>query len=592
MDASSLVRVFKEDAWVRPFLKKYKKVLLLSVLLSVLSVVFAAGLMFTSGYMISLAAAIPFTVLALHIPSLFVRIFGIGKPIMQYFERLSSHDWVLRMTSSLRERIYVAVEKSQSRRGPGSILGMFSSDIEHVQDLFLRSVFPLITALLTYAIVVVAAGVFSPALGLLVLVVAGVVVFVLPLWSMAVNGARVLRRQSLQERMYERLTDDVLAVNDWHLSGRRDDFIERATSDYEDAFQLRRKAAAFERSISVLRQALNALVIIAVLAWSAYAFSGDLNAGMFCTGAASSLGNVAMHDSVPYAANWIAAFVFCMFPLLEALSPATEAFLGLAKHEKSVKDLNGLDSEDVIRDVGTNRQAASSMQGCAIRISNMSFGYAAQRPVFDGVSVEVPKGQHVAVIGKSGAGKSTLLDLVRGRIEPSFGQVGVNGKVGIIQQFPYVFNKSLRENLLLAKPSATDGELLRAIKAVRLDSLLARLPDGLDSMLAEGGANMSGGERHRLSLARILLYGSDVVLLDEPYLGLDARTEREVSNAMFEAMKDKTLLVVTHHMQGIQRYDRVIILGDRDILADGSPEELAKTSEVFRKIAAFDDCAL
>ena len=107
---------WKRDAWVRPFLARYRGVLAAAIALSVIAYVFAAALMFTSGYMISLAATIPFTVLALHVPSLFVRIFGIGKPLVQYVERLSSHDWVLRMTSSLRRRLYDAIERLDERR--------------------------------------------------------------------------------------------------------------------------------------------------------------------------------------------------------------------------------------------------------------------------------------------------------------------------------------------------------------------------------------------------------------------------------------------------------------------------------------------
>ena len=155
-----LHEVWRGDAWVKPFFTRYRKVLALTLALGLAAFVFAGALMFTSGYMISLAATLPFTVLALHVPSLFVRIFGLGKPILQYLERLASHDWVLRMTSELRRRLYETVERMtsavRSRRSLGDTLGLLTEDIGHVQDLYLRTVLPMASAWLLYVVVVIA----------------------------------------------------------------------------------------------------------------------------------------------------------------------------------------------------------------------------------------------------------------------------------------------------------------------------------------------------------------------------------------------------------------------------------------------------
>lgn len=633
---------WRKDRWVRPFLSRYRGILCAAILLSVVAYACAGALMFTSGYMISLAATIPLTVLALHVPSIFVRIFGIGKPIVQYVERLASHDWVLRMTSSLRRRLYDAVERTggvdAARRGRfagradageqgaeasgvgsaagmsslGRMLSLFASDIEHVQDLFLRTVLPLVVMLLVYLLVVVALGAFSLLMGLLVLVVMGVVAIVMPLWSVAVNGARVMRLQAVVSDLYDATLADVMGIADWRLSGRRDDLLARVQGGYERRHELAASVRRFERLIAVTRQCLFALVASALFLWAAWAFgSSDAVATgsvLLATGFVDELGGVTMHDSAPHAANWIAAFVLCAFPLLEAFAPATDAVLGFVRHASAIQDLNQLDpaegregeaAEDGARSQGIGlsglgvveapfRQEAAT-QGNAIELEGVAFAHGGHAPLlYDGLSLRIPKGQCVAVIGRSGAGKSTLLDLIRGLKAPLAGSVRVSGRIGVIEQAPYVFRKSLRENLLLADPSASDAAILHALEAVGLGELAERLPEGLSAEMAEGGITLSGGERHRLALARILLAKSDIVLLDEPYLGLDAATEREVSQTMLEALAGKTLVVVTHGLQGIDAYDRVIMIGRGHIEADGSPGELARTDERFQRLLAFE----
>lgn len=285
------------------------------------------------------------------------------------------------------------------------------------------------------------------------------------------------------------------------------------------------------------------------------------------TPVAGAIAGVTMHDSVPYAANWIAAFALCMFPLLDVFSPASTAVLGVAEHKDALVELNQLDADagrEGARRVpnGNVSLAACHDEANALEFDAASFGYGEGGPmVLDGVSLVIPRGQHVAIVGRSGAGKSTLLALASGTVEPSQGQVRRTGKVGIIEQFPYVFRKSLRENLLLAKPDATDDEIMSALHKVGLSSLVARLPKGLDTLMAEGGATLSGGERHRLALARILLFDCDIVLLDEPYLGLDDATRESVSDALLEELGDKTILLVTHDVSHTREFDRVVRVG-------------------------------
>lgn len=567
-DVRDAARAMRHDSWVRPHLRTHWKMLAAAVLLSSLAFVFASALMFTSGYMISLAATIPFTVLALHLPSIFVRIFGVGKPVLQYLERLTSHDWVLRMTSSLRVRLYDAVERHPVGSSTGRMLGLFADDLENLQNLCLRTLFPMIVVAVMYVAVVVGFGVLSPLVGLMMLAVVGLAAFAVPFWSLSVNGARELRRRKTVSGMYDKAAEDVFGVVDWGLSGRRKEFLERLSAPYEAAYGEARRRDGFGRWMSVLRQALYCVAVVGVFAWAAYAFAGAgaQADGFFVTGAAQALGGVTMHDSVPHAANWIAAFVLCMFPLLDVFSPASEAVLGFAEHEGSLDELNALDAGaegggDTLARMPRCRSGENAVELRSVCVSHD--GGATH--VLHAVDFDVRKGERVAIVGRSGAGKSTLLDVIGGRLEPYSGEARASGKVGYIEQFPYVFRKSLRENLLLAKPDATDEEVLQALRDVGLGPLVDRLPEGLDALMAEGGATLSGGERHRLALARILLFRCDVVLLDEPYLGLDEDTRREVSDAMLRALRGKTVLMVTHGMDQAMEMDEVYRVEDGSV---------------------------
>lgn len=428
-----------------------------------------------------------------------------------------------------------------------------------------------------------------------------------------------MRRQALVAEMYDAAVEDVRGMGDWRLSGRKDDLLARSRVPYEQRHEVTAAMRAFERRCGVVRQVTFACAISALFLWTGWVFGGAVMPGtgvsagaggalgawsaLLATDAARALAGVTMHDAVPHAANWIAAFVLCAFPLLEVFAPASEAALGFVRHATAIDELNALASED--GDAG----ACEGAGGCgsdkgrqrplpiveapedarnAIELDAVSFAYEGGPAIYEGLSLAIPKGQRVAVIGRSGVGKSTLLDLVRGVRAPGRGSVRVDGAIGVIEQAPYVFRKTLRENLLVASPAATDAQMASALEAVGLGGLLRSREGGLGAEVAEGGITLSGGERHRLALARILLAKSDIVLLDEPYLGLDGATESDVSQVMLEVLSDKTVVVVTHNLRDIDAYDRVVIIGEGGIETDGALADLARTNPRFQQLLGFE----
>ena len=567
----------RRDRWVMPFFLRYRKALALALALGVATFCFASALMVTSGYLVS-ASAVVETVLFLHLPLILVRIFGAGKPVLQYLERLTSHDWVLRMTSGLRRKLYEALELNaasfRAAHRTGDVLGLLAEDVGHLQNLYLRTVFPTAVAWLLYVALVACLGWLSLRLALAMLLVLGVAVFLVPLVSVLANAARQARCKQMRNELYAALTDNVLGVSDWVFAGRGEEYLARHKESERAMRDLEERMDRFARRRDLVLQALFGICAVLLLAWAGARFGPE--------------GGDAVH--------WIAAFALGFFPLIDAFAPLSSAAVEAQSYRYSIRRLNDLPEP--------SGAACRGLEPCApfdLSIERASFRYpGGSRDVLRDVSLTVPQGQRVAVLGRSGAGKSTLAALVRGDLRPRAGSVTIGGAptagfgdeaarwVGVIQQSTYLFNMTLRDNMLLAREDARDEELWDALDAVGLRPLAERLPQGLDTMVDEAGLRFSGGERHRVALARVLLRDAPVVVLDEPTVGLDHLTERALLDTLLEALAGRTVVMITHHLAGVSAMDRVVFVEDGRIALDGAPEELARTSARYRRLLAFD----
>ncbi len=218
-------------------------------------------------------------------------------------------------------------------------------------------------------------------------------------------------------------------------------------------------------------------------------------------------------------------------------------------------------------------------------------------PVLEDVTFSLVPGRRVAVVGPSGAGKSTLVQLVLRFWDPTTGEVKLGRRdlrgytqedlrceFAVVSQNTHVFNDTLRGNLLIARPEATDGELERVLGQAQLSGLVRRLPKGLDSPLGEQGLSLSGGERQRLAVARALLKGAPLLVLDEPTANLDPITERELLDAIYEAMRDRATLVVTHRLVRMEEMDEILVLDAGRIVERGTHEELARAGSLYHQM--------
>lgn len=229
-----------------------------------------------------------------------------------------------------------------------------------------------------------------------------------------------------------------------------------------------------------------------------------------------------------------------------------------------------------------------------LRFENVTFGYDPARPILRDVTLHIPAGQRVALLGESGAGKSTLLALVTRTFDPQHGRVTLDGhdlrdltlrslreNAAVMAQDTFLFHDTVLNNVRYARPDATDAEVEAALRAAHAHTFVHALPDGLQTVVGERGVRLSGGQRQRLSIARTLLARPSLLLLDEPTSAVDAESETQVVAALDELTRGRTALIVTHRPSLARTADRVIVLAGGVIVEDGHPDTLRRRGGAY-----------
>jgi ABC-type multidrug transport system fused ATPase/permease subunit len=232
-----------------------------------------------------------------------------------------------------------------------------------------------------------------------------------------------------------------------------------------------------------------------------------------------------------------------------------------------------------------------------LRFENVSFTYADQAPVINGLTLEVQPGETIALVGATGAGKSTVLNLLTRFYEPTAGRILIDGvplagvskewlrdQLGYVTQESFLFNTSLRENLLLAKHDASDQELWSALEAANAAAFVRATPEGLDTLAGERGSRFSGGEKQRLSIARALLKNPPLLLLDEATSALDNTTERLVQQALENLRSDRTCFVIAHRLSTVQKADRICVLHHGKLIEQGTHADLLAHGGAYARL--------
>ncbi|RKQ33161.1 thiol reductant ABC exporter subunit CydC [Oceanobacillus halophilus] len=567
--------------FINPYMKKYYKSLTIAIFFAVLTMASSAMLTFTSGYLISKASLRPETILLLYIPIVGVRTFGISRAVFQYFERLTGHNAVLKILSKMRVQLYQMIEPQalfiHHRFKTGDLLGTLADDIEHLQDVYIRTIFPSISALVIFFVSISTLSVFDWKFAIFMSFCVGIIVFIYPLWSLFLLKRRQLEQKKWRTLLYENLTDAFFGLRDWMISRKKQTFIDKFLNDSQQNNNIDRKISYWNQSRTLQLQVLSGVILVIMAIWSSnMAQSGEL------------------------APAYIAAFTLVTLPVLEGLIPISHAVERIPTYEESLKRLDNIDKQ-TSDSFSSQRNKTIISNTAHINLHRVFFSYEGQDDnAIKDFNLTIPQGQKLAVLGKSGAGKTTFMQLLQGALSPVSGNITINGyspkeygediyeMLSVLNQKPYLFASTVENNIRLGNESATREEIEAVMKKVKLDEYIHSLPAGLDTQMEETGQRFSGGERQRIALARILLKDTPIVILDEPTIGLDPITESSLLATIFESLHDKTIIWITHHLIDIEKMDEILFMDNGEITMSGSHYSLMIRSERYRDLYRLD----
>ena len=526
-----------------------------SVFLGTVTVLFGVGLMATAGYLISRAAEQP-PILSLTVTIVAVRFFALARPIARYVDRLWSHDLALRALGRIRARFYGRIEPlaPAGLEGfrHGDLLTRMVGDVDSLQGLYLRGVGPPLVALAGGAACVGATAAFLPAAaGVLAvgLVLGGLAVPVLAGWlGRAAGRHQATARAELTADLVELLR----AAPELVVYGAEERTLTRIRSTDRKLARLGRRDALVAGAADSLSILVTGLTVVGVLAVA-----------------------VSAHDAGTLDRVLVAMLALLALASFEAVSPlpaAARELSGTLDAGRRVLEL--IDREPAVEDPATPLPGPPAVP--VVALEGVTARYKpAEPPVLQSLDLRLDPGRRLALVGPSGAGKTTVTNLLLRFLDPEEGRVTLDGHdardyrqedvrrtFALAGQDAHLFDSTIRANLMLARPEATDAELETALRRARLDRWVAGLPDGLDTLVGEEGTQLSGGQRQRLTLARALLADAPVLVLDEPTAHLDSPTAAELMGDMLSAAGERSVLLITHRPEGLELVDEIVVLAE------------------------------
>ncbi len=554
-----------------PYLKLYRKHwfgLTLGMILGLATILAAISLLTLSGWFIAASAVAGLTIARetfnYMLPGAGVRGFSMARTAGRWGERVVSHNATFKLLADLRlfffRKLTPLIPGRQTNLRDADLLNRLVADVDAMDHIYLRLDSPLVIGVLGIAAITAFLAWFDLTIGLTLGGILLVLMIVLPIIFYRL-GKRNGEQLTFAKANYR------IKLLDW-LQGHAELLLFNAESRYRQQAEAEQdQLLAAQRKMASLTGLANG-ILMAATGWTLVVILWI---------AADGIGG---HAPDPF----VAMVAFATMASFEMMMPVAGAFQYLGQTLTSAKRLNEIieATPDTVFDPNGYHGDA---QG-ALKIENVSYTYyGSTQAVVKNVSIDLKQGEKLALLGRTGCGKSTLLQLITRSWDPQQGQILLDGKalpewseaslrkaITVVSQRVDIFNGSLRENLVLAKPNGTDAEFTEALVQVGLSALLE--DKGLDTWLGDGSRQISGGERRRLGIARALLHDAPILLMDEPTEGLDRRTEQQILALLLEHAKDKTVLFITHRLVGLDQMDQICLMDEGEIIERGKHQEL------------------
>lgn len=568
-----------------PFIRLFRRqslMMFVGLLLTVTTLMAGIGLLSLSGWFLSATAVAGLALATAETFNYFtpaggVRFLSIARTASRYGERLATHEATFRILTDLRlwawRSLLPLSERNLSGMRRGDLLNRLVADIDTLDHLYLRLLTPLTAFLLMLLALTTFIGWFD--LNLAILLCTGLLLS----WLLLPSVFYLLGRQPGRELIEARRSYRVRLL-EW-LSGQaelslfsdaKDGAAESFRAELDRAEQSWFASQKAMAAITGLSQAMLILchgLLVLLLLWFAAAGVGP---------------------AVP-PGPLLAMVLFATLACIEMMMPLVGAFQHLSSVLLAAKRVSELTEQR--SDIEFPAVSAAMPDSGALIIKDVHFGYTDTQPVLQGLSLQVPAGSKVALLGKTGSGKSSLLALITRQWQPQQGEILLGGvpvasldektlraSMTVVSQRVQLLSASLRDNLQLALPEkVTDDTLAEVLRQVGLEGLLAG--EGLNAWIGEGGRQLSGGEQRRIGVARALLRDAPLLLLDEPTEGLDRRTEQEILKLLLQFAKDKTLVMISHRLTGMAQMDAIHLLDEGKIVVSGSHEQLLQESTAY-----------
>lgn len=568
-----------------PFIRLFKHnkfQLFLGILLMITGLAASIGLLTLSGWFLAATAiAGAGTLFNFFYPSAGVRGLAIGRTAARYVEKIVTHDVTFRILAKLRVNIFTKIIPLSpavlNRYRHSDLLNRLVADVDTLDSLYLRLIAPFISAIVVILGIVIGLSFIHIHIALFIGLTLLLLLLVIPtlFYHLGKKFGHHLVQQRANYRTqfieYIQAQAELLLFN---AQASRQKTLNQTEQQWQSYQAKEANLSGFSTALLLF---CNGLLVTAVL-W--LVANADLGQGL-------------------YKAAMIALFTFCALATFEILMPIGAAFLHIGQVIASAERVNEITTQSpLVSFHGTQDWQTVSPSTPLIQMEALSFSYPQQTyPALQNINLTLYQGQKVAILGKTGSGKSSLLQLLVRNYDPSQGKLLLNGhsiecyqenvlreQICMLTQRVHIFSDTLRNNLQIAtKHSLSEQRIAQVLQQVGLAHLLNN-KQGLDLWLGDGGRPLSGGEQRRLGLARVLLNDAPILLLDEPTEGLDRETERQILTLLLNHSENKTLIMVTHRLTDLEKFDQLYLIDNAQLIEQGSYDHLLETKGYFSQL--------